>query len=105
MPVSTTTRGRPMSRDRDIGRIAFCRTESIGAPKLVFAAQWLAYAIPCQRFASPRGSPRMTRGRCGSLHLHRRGLTWAFSGQVVRFIGTSKNSGGCFGIQGLSPIS
>jgi len=32
-------------------------------------------------------------------------LTWAFSGQVVRFIGTSKNSGGCFGIQGLSPIS
>jgi hypothetical protein len=34
-----------------------------------------------------------------------RWLTWAFSGQVVRFIGTSKNSGGCFGIQGLSPIS
>ena len=34
-----------------------------------------------------------------------RGLTWAFSGQVVRFIGTSKNSGGCFGIQGLSPTS
>ena len=32
-------------------------------------------------------------------------LTWAFSGQVVSFIGTSKNSGGCFGIQGLSPIS
>ena len=30
---------------------------------------------------------------------------WAFSGQVVRFIGTSKNSGCCFGIQGLSPIS
>ena len=52
MPVSTTTRGRPMSRVRDMGRIAFCRTESIGAPKLVFAAQWLARAIPCQRFAS-----------------------------------------------------
>ena len=27
MPGSTTTRGRPMSRDRDTGRIAFCRTE------------------------------------------------------------------------------
>ncbi len=53
MPVSPTTQGRPTSRDRDIGRIAFCRTESIGAPKLVFAARWLAYAIPCQRFASP----------------------------------------------------
>ena len=24
----------------------------LGAPKLVFANQWLAYAIPCQRFAS-----------------------------------------------------
>jgi putative transposase len=32
MPGSTTTRGRPMSRDRDMGRIAFCRTESIAAP-------------------------------------------------------------------------
>ena len=64
----------------------------------------LRYPLSTLRFA-PRGSPRMTRGRCGSLHLHRRGLTWAFSGQVVRFIGTSKNSGGCFGIQGLSPIS
>ena len=42
-----------MSRDRDMGRIAFCRTESIGTPKLVFAAQWLACAIACQRFASP----------------------------------------------------
>jgi hypothetical protein len=31
----------------------FYRTESIGASKLVFDAQWLAYAIPCQRFASP----------------------------------------------------
>jgi len=76
-----------MSRDRDMGRIAFCRAESIGAPKLVFAAQWLAYAIACQRFASPLTG---RRGRCGSLHLHRRGLTWAFSGQVVRFFGTSK---------------
>ena len=64
----------------------------------------LRYPLSTLRFA-PHGSPRMTRGRCGSLRLHRRGLTWAFSGQVVRFIGTSKNSGCCFGIQGLSPIS
>ena len=53
----------------------------------------------------PRGRLRTAWGRCGSLLLHRSGLTWAFSGQVVRFIGTSKNSGCCFGIQGLSPIS
>jgi hypothetical protein len=26
--------------------------ENIGTPKLVFAAQWLAYALPWQRFAS-----------------------------------------------------
>jgi hypothetical protein len=32
--------------------IAAGRTEDIGTPKLVFAAQWLAYALPCQRFAS-----------------------------------------------------
>ena len=47
------------------------------------------YPLSTLRF-DPRGSPRMTRGRCGSLRLHRRGLTWAFSGQGVRFIGTSK---------------
>ena len=50
MPGSTTTQGRPVSRDRETGRIAFCRTESIGAPKLIFAAQWLAYALLYRRF-------------------------------------------------------
>jgi hypothetical protein len=52
MPGSTTTRGRRASRNYDAHRVAFCRTENIGTPKLVFAAQWLAYALPCQRFAS-----------------------------------------------------
>src|SRR5208337_5022064 len=33
----------------------------------------LRYPLSTLRFA-PRGSPRMTRGRCGSLHFHRRGL-------------------------------
>ena len=35
-----------------------------------------------------RNRLRTARGRCGAHNLHRRGLTWAFSGQVVRFIGT-----------------
>ena len=52
MTGSTTTQGQLMSRDGDMNCIAFCWTESIGAPKLSFAAQWLAYAIPCQRFAT-----------------------------------------------------
>jgi hypothetical protein len=50
MPGSTTARGRPASRIYDARRGAFCRTEDIGTPKLVFAVQWLAYALPCQRF-------------------------------------------------------
>ena len=51
MPGSTTTRGQRASRVHDARRVAFCRTEDIGTPKLVFAAQWLAYALPCRRFA------------------------------------------------------
>ncbi len=34
------------------GHIAFCRLEGMGAPIVKsYAAQWLAYARPCQRFA------------------------------------------------------
>ena len=52
MPGSTTTRDRRMTRDIVMCHIAFYWTESIGIPKLFYAAQWLAYAIPCQRFAT-----------------------------------------------------
>ena len=39
-------------------------------------AQWLACGIPCQRIASTLAGHRaLTRGRCGSLRLHRRGLS------------------------------
>jgi len=32
-------------------RVAFCRLEGIGAPIMKsYAAQWLAYVRPCQRF-------------------------------------------------------
>ena len=32
-------------------RVAFCRLDGIGAPKgKSYAAQWLAYVRPCQRF-------------------------------------------------------
>ena len=33
----------------------------------------------------PRGCPRMTRGRCGSLDLHRKGLSPSISSEVERF--------------------
>jgi hypothetical protein len=52
MPGSTTTRDQRMARDIVLRRITFYWTESIGIPKLFYAAQWLAYAIPCQRFAT-----------------------------------------------------
>jgi len=75
MPGSTTTRGQHASCDIDARCVAFCGTENIGTPNLAYAAQYLACALPCERFASAlAGNPRSTRGRCGSLRLHRDGL-------------------------------
>ena len=75
MPGSTTTRGRHVSRDIDTGRVAFCGTENISTPNLSYAAQYLACTLPCERFTSALAdNPCITRGRCGSLLLHRDGL-------------------------------
>jgi hypothetical protein len=75
MPGSTTTRGRHVSCDIDTGRVAFCRTENISTPNLSYAAQYLACALPCERFTSALAdNPCITRGKCGSLLLHCDGL-------------------------------
>ena len=75
MPGSTTTRGRHVSCDIDTGRVAFCRTENITTPNLSYAAQYLACALPCERFTSALAdNPCITRGQCGSLLLHCDGL-------------------------------
>ena len=75
MPGSTTTRGRHVSCDIDVSRVAFCGTENIGTPNLSYAAQYLACALPCERFTSALAdNPCITRGQCGSLLLHRDGL-------------------------------
>jgi len=50
MPGSTTTRGWLVSSDNDTIHLAFCWTENISAPNLSYAAQYLAYTLPCQRF-------------------------------------------------------
>jgi hypothetical protein len=63
MPGSTTTRGRHVSRDSDTGRVAFCGTENIGTPNLSYAAQYLACALPCERFTP---APRTTRASLGA---------------------------------------
>src|SRR5665213_4616447 len=49
MPGSTTTRGRLLSCDDGTNHLAFCWTENISAPNLSYAAQYLAYTLPCQR--------------------------------------------------------
>jgi hypothetical protein len=52
MPGSTTTPGQPYARNSAYGRLAFRVVERVGAQKIpVFAAQWLACALPYRRFA------------------------------------------------------
>ncbi len=52
MPGSKTAPGRTGARNGAPVRIAFRQRYSVGAQNDVdFAAQWLAYAIPCRRFA------------------------------------------------------
>ena len=53
MPGSSTTPGRPGARVGAPVRLAFRHLYGVGAQKhLSFAAQWLACAIPCRRFAT-----------------------------------------------------
>jgi hypothetical protein len=52
MPGSSTTPGRTGARDNAPAHVAFRVYEHVGTrDNLVFAAQWLAYALPCRRFA------------------------------------------------------
>jgi hypothetical protein len=52
MPGSQTAPGRAGARNSAPVHIAFHNEYSVGARfSLTFAAQWLAYAIPCRRFA------------------------------------------------------
>ncbi len=51
MPGSATSRDRRCARVDAHPRVAFHRDKSVGVPIDNFAAQWLAYAFPCRRFA------------------------------------------------------
>jgi hypothetical protein len=52
MPGSQTALGRPGARTSAPARLAFRQQNDVDAQnKADFAAQWLAYAIPCRRFA------------------------------------------------------
>ena len=53
MPVSKTTPGRLGARVIAPIRVAFRHRNDVGTrDEGTFAAQWLAYALPCQRFAN-----------------------------------------------------
>lgn len=52
MPGSATTPGRPSTCDSVLVRIAFRLANNVGTRNHdYFAAQWLACAFPCRRFA------------------------------------------------------
>ena len=52
MPGSPTTPGRPGARATAPVRVAFRVANGVGARNYrAFAAQWLACALPCRRFA------------------------------------------------------
>ena len=52
MPGSQTTQGRLDTRADMSDRVAFRVSYLVGALRFItFAAQWLAYTLPCRRFA------------------------------------------------------
>ena len=52
MPGSQTTQGRSDTRGDVPARFAFRQTYGVGALReITFAARWLAYTLPCRRFA------------------------------------------------------
>lgn len=53
MPGSSTTPGRPGTRDGVPVRVAFRPLNGVGTrDKMSIAARWLAYALPCRRFVA-----------------------------------------------------
>jgi hypothetical protein len=57
MPGSPTSPGRPCTRDSVPVRVAFHDAKRVGTQNFVhFEAQWLAYVIPCRRFAATLAS-------------------------------------------------
>jgi len=76
MPGSPTTPDHRGTRDRAPVRVAFRDLKRVGARETTsYAAQWLAYALPCRRFVPTLASDdARLGGRGGSLHLPRSGL-------------------------------
>src|SRR6266481_6175512 len=76
MPGSLTTAVRPGTRDDAPVRVAFRGGYRVSVPgRVVFGAQWLAYALPCRRFAVVLTANAARRGAdVVRYFLHRSGL-------------------------------
>src|SRR4029077_10337262 len=76
MPGSPTTPGRPGTRARAPVRVAFRDLKRVGTrDSTSFAAQWLACALPCRRFAvTLAGANARLGAEMVSLRLPRGGL-------------------------------
>ena len=63
MPGSLTTPSDLCARGDAPGPVAFRSTHSVGfSGAISFVAQWLAYALPCRRFASVLADGRARLG-------------------------------------------
>jgi hypothetical protein len=71
MRGSSTTPGRTGARDNAPVHVAFRVSAHVGIrDDLVFAAQWLAYALPCRHSADSHGCQCTAWGPRGSLLPH-----------------------------------
>src|SRR5262249_38924168 len=75
MPGSLTTPGRPGARGDAPGCVAFRHLHGVGTQNRNFRGSMAGLCAPLSTLRRhPRGHLRMTRGRCGSLLLHRKGF-------------------------------
>jgi hypothetical protein len=75
MPGSLTTPGRPGARADAPEYVAFRHMHGVGTQNRNFRGSMAGLRAPLSTLRrGPHGQPRMTRGRCGSLLLHRKGL-------------------------------
>lgn len=76
MPGSQTTQSRTWARDHAHVRVAFRWSDGVGAPNDSFRGSMAGLYDPLPTLRpQPRGWKRTARGRCGSLLLHRSGLS------------------------------
>src|SRR5262245_59841288 len=75
IPGSLTTPGRPGALGDAPGCVAFRHLHGVGTQNRNFRGSMAGLCAPLSTLRrDPRGHLRMTRGRCGSLLLHRKGL-------------------------------